>query len=57
VVKRKSKKRSSGKGNAPRLSRGGPSPNYTAGELFMAGIGVLLIVLTLGIVITSIIGD
>jgi hypothetical protein len=57
VEKRKPKKHASEKGNASRVTRGRRSANYSAGELFMAGIGVLLIVLTLGIVITSIFGD
>lgn len=50
-------KHASEKGNASRVTRGGRSANYSPGELFMAGIGVLLIVLTLGIIITSIFGD
>jgi hypothetical protein len=57
VAKKKPAKRASGKRNA-RSNRGwGRGEYYSAGELFMAGVGALLIVLFLGILITSLIGD
>jgi hypothetical protein len=57
VKKRKLKKRSSGKRNTGTTRKGARGEHYSFGELFMAGVGALLIVLFLGIVITSILGD
>jgi hypothetical protein len=57
VAKRKPKKRSSGKRNTSGQRGWGRGEYYSFGELFMAGVGVLLIVLFLGIVITSIFGE
>jgi ADP-ribosylglycohydrolase len=57
VAKRKSKKRSSGKRNARALNRLRRGDTYTPAELFLAGCGALILVLVLGIVITSLIGD
>jgi hypothetical protein len=54
VAKRKPSKRASGNRNVSesRSSRN----NYTPAELFMAGCGALILVMILGIVITSIFG-
>jgi hypothetical protein len=57
VKKRKLKKRSSEKRNTSTKRRWGRGEYYSFGELFMAGVGALLIVLFLGIVITSLLGD
>ena len=57
VKKRKLKKRSSENRNTSTGRRGSRGEYYSFGELFMAGVGALLIVLFLGIVITSILGD
>ena len=56
VGKKKPTQRSSGKRNTPRLMRTS-RPKYSAAELFMAAVGVLLIVLFVGIVVTSILGE
>jgi len=56
VAKRKPRKHSSGKRNTSSERGWGKGEYYSFGELFMAGIGALLIVLFLGIVITSIFG-
>ncbi|MEE4271204.1 MAG: hypothetical protein V2I67_06000 [Thermoanaerobaculales bacterium] len=57
MAKRKPTKRPSGKGNTSGPLKGQRGSNYSAGELFMAGCGALLLVLMVGIVITSILGD
>jgi hypothetical protein len=57
VKKRKLKKRSSENRNTGSKLRSGRGEYYSFGELFMAGVGALLIILFLGIVITSILGD
>ncbi len=57
VAKRKSTKRPSGKRNVPSKRGWGRGEYYSFGELFMAGVGALLIVLFLGILITSLLGD
>lgn len=57
MKKRKLKKRSSENRNTPTKRRGSRGETYSLGELFMAGVGALLIVLFLGIIITSILGD
>jgi len=56
MAKRRSTKRSSGKGNTSGPLKGQRGSNYSAGELFMAGCGALILVLIAGIVITSILG-
>jgi len=56
VAKRKPKKRPSGKRNTSSRWAWGRGEYYSYGELFMAVVGALLIVLFLGIVITSIFG-
>jgi len=47
-----------GRGSSPRDRRGQKrrAARYSAGELFAAGIGALLLVLVAGIVITSLFG-
>jgi Flp pilus assembly protein TadB len=57
VARRKRTKRSSGNRNSAPPIKGQRGDKYSLAELFMAGIGALLIVLFLGIVITSILGD
>ena len=57
MAKKKPAKRASGKRNAWSNRGWGRGEYYSAGELFMAGVGALLIVLFLGILITSLIGD
>jgi hypothetical protein len=57
VTKRKPDKRPSGNRNARNKRRWGHGEYYSAGELFMAGIGALLIILAIGLVITSFLGD
>jgi hypothetical protein len=57
VAKKKPKKRASGKRNARSNKGWGRGEYYSIGELFMAGIGALLIVLAIGILITSLLGD
>ena len=57
VAKGKPKKRSSRKRNTPTKRAWGRGEYYSFGELFMAGLGALLIVLVIGIVITSLLGD
>jgi hypothetical protein len=57
VGKKKPSRRSSGNRNTqPKLLRR-TSSKYSATELFMAVVGVLLIVLFVGIVVSSLIGD
>ncbi|MGD8439108.1 MAG: hypothetical protein PVG53_01130 [Holophagae bacterium] len=55
MVRRKKTKRTSGNRNAPASQRASRN-RYTPAEIFMAAIGALLIVLVLGIVITSLLG-
>jgi len=57
VAKQKPIRKTSKKGNAPGQRMGRHGNKYSPGELFMAGIGALLIVLFLGIVITSFLGE
>jgi hypothetical protein len=55
VAKRKSPKRASENRNVSNRRRSRDS--YSPAELFMAGCGALILIMFLGIVITSIIGD
>lgn len=57
VGKKKPNHRSSGNRNDQPRPKGKKGASYTAGELFMAAVGALLIVLFVGIVVTSILGD
>ncbi len=57
MTKRKPDKRPSGNRNARSKRRWGHGEYYSAGELFMAGIGALLIILVIGLVITSFLGE
>jgi len=57
VAKRNPKKRSSEKRNTPSKRRWGRGEYYSPGELFMAGLGALLIILAIGIAITSFLGE
>ena len=57
VAKKTPKKRQSGKRNNTSRQRTSRGRSYSPAELFMAAIGALLIVLFLGIVITSIVGE
>ena len=57
VGKKKPNQRSSGNRNDQSRPAGKKGAKYTAGELFMAAVGALLIVLFVGIVVTSILGD
>ena len=57
MAKQKPKKRSSVKRNNPSKRSWGHGEYYSPGELFMAGLGALLIILAIGIVITSFLGE
>jgi hypothetical protein len=57
VGKKKPNQRSSENRNDQPRPKGKKGASYTAGELFMAAVGALLIVLFVGIVVTSILGD
>lgn len=57
MARRKSPNRASEKRNVSKKPKWGRGEYYTAGELFMAGLGALLIVLAIGLVITSLLGD
>jgi hypothetical protein len=57
VPKRKSVKHSSEKRNTPAKLKGQRGPKYSAGELFMAGCGALILIMIAGIIITSILGE
>jgi hypothetical protein len=57
VSRRRTTKRSSGKRNSSPLKRWQRGNTYSPAELFMAGIGALLVILVVGIVVTSLIGD
>jgi hypothetical protein len=57
VAKRKQRKRTSIKRNTQPRRRWQRGSKYSSGELFMAGLGLLLIILVVGMVISSIIGD
>ena len=57
MSRRKLKKRPSENRNSPAAPRWRRGNTYSAGELFMAGCGALILIMILGIVITSIIGD
>jgi hypothetical protein len=57
VAKREIKKRPSGRRNTPTKRRWGRGDYYSPGELFMAGLGALLLILVVGMVISSIFGD
>ena len=58
MSKRKSKKRSSEKRNTQRGPlKGQRGDKYSTGELFMAGCGALILIMLVGIVITSIFGN
>ncbi|MCU0304272.1 MAG: hypothetical protein MUC56_09480 [Thermoanaerobaculales bacterium] len=57
MTRLRTSRRSSGKRNGSPLKRWQRGNTYTPAELFMAGIGALLIILVIGIVVTSLIGD
>jgi hypothetical protein len=57
VSKRKPKKRPSEKSNTPTKLKGARGDYYSFGELFMAGCGALILIMLVGIVITSLLGD
>jgi hypothetical protein len=57
VANRKSKQRSSGKRNVAAPKRWQRGDRYTPAELFMAGCGALILIMIVGIVITSLLGE
>jgi hypothetical protein len=57
VAKRKRKKQASAKRNAPTKRRWQRGSKYSGGELFMAGLGLMLIILVVGMVISSLFGE
>jgi hypothetical protein len=56
VAKRKPTKRQSGKRNTRAKRRWGRGEYYSSGELFMAALGALLIILVVGMLISSFVG-
>ena len=57
MANKKPIRKTSKKSNAPGQLKGQRGNKYSLGELFMAGVGALLLVLFLGIVVTSILGN